>query len=35
MSERSIYLYCTEGGSDKEYHLHLRARICQRTSRRI
>lgn len=26
MSERSVYLYCTEGGSDKEYHLHLRAR---------
>jgi bifunctional non-homologous end joining protein LigD len=26
MAERSIYLYCTEGGSDKEYHLHLRAR---------
>lgn len=26
MSERSVYLYCTDGGSDKEYHLHLRAR---------
>ena len=21
--ERSIYLYCSEGGSDKEYHAHL------------
>lgn len=26
MSERSIYLYCTEGGSDKEYHVHLRGK---------
>jgi bifunctional non-homologous end joining protein LigD len=26
MSERSIYLYCTEGGSDKEYHVHLRSK---------
>jgi bifunctional non-homologous end joining protein LigD len=25
MSEKSIYLFCTEGGSDKEYHAHLRA----------
>jgi bifunctional non-homologous end joining protein LigD len=24
MAEKSIYLYCTEGGSDKEYHAHLR-----------
>lgn len=26
MSEKSTYLYCTEGGSDKEYHVHLRQR---------
>lgn len=26
MSEKSVYLYCTEGGSDKEYHVHLRRR---------
>lgn len=25
MAERSIYLYCTEGSADKEYHVHLRA----------
>lgn len=24
-SEKSIYLFCTEGGSNKEYHAHLRA----------
>lgn len=24
--EKSVYLFCTGGGSDKEYHLHLRAR---------
>jgi bifunctional non-homologous end joining protein LigD len=26
MSEKSVFLYCTEGGSNKEYHVHLRAR---------
>jgi len=24
--EKSVYLFCTGGGSDKEYHLHIRAR---------